>query len=82
MKNQIRATMNLYTCCNHGEPKNYICTLTAGQNRMYEQIFNILAIKYGNNDVVEYLNDTVNCITWWRKKGHKYPKFVLLPDTK
>ena len=52
MKNEIRVTMNLYTCCNHGEPKKYICTIKAGQSRLIEQIFNILAIKYGSNEVV------------------------------
>jgi hypothetical protein len=82
MKNEIRVTMNLYTCCNHGEPKKYICTIKAGQSRLIEQIFNILAIKYGSNEVVEFLHDTQNNIIWWRKKTHKYPKFVLLPDPK
>lgn len=80
--NEVRKSFYLYTCCNHGEPKKLICNLKAGQSRIIEQIFNILEIKYGKREVIEYLHDTQNNIIWWRKKTHKYPKFVLLPEIK
>jgi hypothetical protein len=80
--NEVRKSFKLYTCCNHGEPKKFICNLKAGQSKIIEQIFNILAIKYGKNELIEYLHDTDNNIIWWRKKSQKFPKFVLLPDTK
>ena len=80
--NELRKTVNLYSCCIHGEPKKFICTLKAGQSKIIEQTFNILAIKYQTNENVEYLHDIKNNIIWWRKKGQKYPKFVLMPETK
>jgi hypothetical protein len=76
--NELRKTYMLYTSCNHGEPKKYICTLKAGQSKIIEQVFNILEIKYGKSEVIEYLHDTKNNVIWWRKKLSKHPRFVLI----
>lgn len=76
--NEFRKTFELCTCLNDGEPKKLICTLKAGQSKIIEQVFNILEIKYGKRENIEYLHDIKNNVIWWRKKGTKHPKFVLI----
>jgi len=43
-----------------------------------DETTNILALKYGNVQVIEYIHDIKNKITWFRKKLSKYPTFVLV----
>lgn len=76
--NEFRKKFELYTCLNDGEPKQYICTLNAGQSKIIEQVFNIIAIKYGKRENIEYLHDVKNNHIWWRKKQTKHPRFILM----
>ena len=76
--NEFRKTYILYTSCKHGNPKDYICTLKSNKSKIMDETTNILALKYGNVQVIEYIHDIKNKITWFRKKLSKYPTFVLI----